>query len=95
MSLSWFHPFWDKILSQNLQAVADQGCHLVGSSRYKGTAYRGVYCTCDYLRPSHKFVRNAGSHNNSLTALDGRSSYTFLEVYMKDADSGITFQKGC
>jgi hypothetical protein len=28
MSLTGFHTLWDKILSQNLQAVADQGCHL-------------------------------------------------------------------
>jgi hypothetical protein len=39
MSLTGFHLLWDKILSQNLQAVADQGCHLEGSSPYKGTAY--------------------------------------------------------
>jgi hypothetical protein len=44
MSLTGFHPLWDKILSQNQQAVADQGCHLEGSSPYKGTAYRGVHC---------------------------------------------------
>jgi hypothetical protein len=44
MSLTGFHPLWDKIISQNLQAVADQGCHLEGSSPYKGTAYKGVYC---------------------------------------------------
>jgi hypothetical protein len=43
MPLTGFHPSWDKFLSQNLQAVADQGCHLEGSSPYKGTAYRGVY----------------------------------------------------
>jgi hypothetical protein len=41
MSLTGFHPLWDKILSQNLQAVADQGCHSEGSSPCKGTAYRG------------------------------------------------------
>jgi hypothetical protein len=45
MSLTGFHPLWGKILSQTLQAVADQGCHLEGSAPYKGTAYRGVYCT--------------------------------------------------
>jgi hypothetical protein len=50
MSLTGFHPSWDTILSHNLQAVADQGCHLEGchlegSSPYKKTAYRGVYCT--------------------------------------------------
>jgi hypothetical protein len=45
MSLTGFHPLWDKILSQNPQAVADQGCQLEGSSSYKGTAYRGGwYC---------------------------------------------------
>jgi hypothetical protein len=44
MSLTGFHPLWDTILSQNLQAVADQGCHLEGSSTYKETAYRGLYC---------------------------------------------------
>jgi hypothetical protein len=38
MSLTEFHPSWDKILTQNLQAVADQGCHLEGSSSYKGNA---------------------------------------------------------
>jgi hypothetical protein len=36
MSLTNFHPLWDKILSQNLQALADQGCHLEGSSLYRG-----------------------------------------------------------
>jgi hypothetical protein len=50
-SRSWhvtyrFHPLWDKILSQSLQTVADRGCHLEGSSPYKGTAHRGVYWTC-------------------------------------------------
>jgi hypothetical protein len=44
ISLTGFHSLWDRILSHNLQAVADQGCHLEGSSPYKGTAYRGVYC---------------------------------------------------
>jgi hypothetical protein len=44
MSLTGFHPLWDNILSQNLQADADQGCHLEGSSPSKGTVYRGVYC---------------------------------------------------
>jgi hypothetical protein len=42
MSLTGFHPLWDKIISQNPQAVADQGCHLQGSSPSKGTAYRGL-----------------------------------------------------
>jgi hypothetical protein len=28
MSLTGFYPLWDKFLSQNLRAVADQGCHL-------------------------------------------------------------------
>jgi hypothetical protein len=41
MSLTGVHPLWDVILSQNLQAVTDQGCHLERSSHYKGTAYRG------------------------------------------------------
>jgi hypothetical protein len=45
MSLTGFHPLWDTILSQNLKAVADQGCQLEGSSPHKGTAYRGVFCT--------------------------------------------------
>jgi hypothetical protein len=49
MSLTGFHPLWDKILSQNLQAVADQGCHLEGSSPYKGTDYRGLYSTLHHL----------------------------------------------
>jgi hypothetical protein len=44
MSLTGSHPLWEKIFTQKLQAVADQGCHLEGSSSYKGTAYRGVYC---------------------------------------------------
>jgi hypothetical protein len=34
-----------KILSRDLQAVADRGRHLDGSFPYKGTAYRGVYCS--------------------------------------------------
>jgi hypothetical protein len=41
MSLTGFHPFWDAILSQNLQAVADQGCYLEGSSPYKGPPIGG------------------------------------------------------
>jgi hypothetical protein len=50
MSLTGSYPFSDKILSQNLQAVADQGCHSEGSSPLReplnrGTAYGGVYCT--------------------------------------------------
>jgi hypothetical protein len=45
MSLTGFHPLWDEILSQNLQAVADQGCHLEESSPCKKTAYRGIYCS--------------------------------------------------
>jgi hypothetical protein len=36
MSLTGFHLSWDMILSQNMQAVADQGCHSEGSSLYKG-----------------------------------------------------------
>jgi hypothetical protein len=34
MSLTGFYPLWDKILSQNLQVVADQGCHLEVISPY-------------------------------------------------------------
>jgi hypothetical protein len=41
MSLTGFHPSWHKTLSQNLQAVADQGCHLGGSSPYKEPLIRG------------------------------------------------------
>jgi hypothetical protein len=41
MSLTGFHPLWDKILSQNPQAVADQGCHLEGSSPIRGPLIRG------------------------------------------------------
>jgi hypothetical protein len=44
MSLTGFHPLLDKSLSQNLQAVADQGCYLQGSSPYNGTAYEGTVC---------------------------------------------------
>jgi hypothetical protein len=47
MSVTGFHPLWDKILSQILQAFADQGCHLEGSSPYKGIAFKGVYCNCE------------------------------------------------
>jgi hypothetical protein len=53
MSLARFLRLWDKILSQNLQAVADQGCHLEGSSSHKGTAYRGVYCTWQLRMKRH------------------------------------------
>jgi hypothetical protein len=41
ISLTGFHLLWDKIILQNLQAVADQGGHLKGSFPYKRTAYRG------------------------------------------------------
>jgi hypothetical protein len=44
LSLTRIHPLWEKILSQNLQAVADQGGNLEGSFPYKGGAYRRVYC---------------------------------------------------
>jgi hypothetical protein len=44
-SLTEFHPLQDEILSQNLQVIADQVCHLEGSSPYKGTNSRGVYCS--------------------------------------------------
>jgi hypothetical protein len=44
ISLTGFYPLWDKIHPLNPRAVADQGCHLEGSSPYKGTAYRGMYC---------------------------------------------------
>jgi hypothetical protein len=46
MSLTGFHPLRDKLILKNLQAVADLGCHLEGSSPLKGFAYRGVYCSC-------------------------------------------------
>jgi hypothetical protein len=49
MSITGFHPFWEKTLSQNLQSVADQGCHLEGSSPYKGTACRGEDCMYSQL----------------------------------------------
>jgi hypothetical protein len=49
MSLTGYHPLWDKIISQNLQAVADQGFHLEGTSPYNGTAYRGVHCNVHSL----------------------------------------------
>jgi hypothetical protein len=45
MSLTGFHPLWAKTLSRNLQAVADQSCHVDASFPDEGTAYRGVYCT--------------------------------------------------
>jgi hypothetical protein len=45
MSLTGLHSLWDKIFSQKLQAVADQGCHLEGSSPCKRSAYRGSYCS--------------------------------------------------
>jgi hypothetical protein len=41
MSLTGFHHLWGKNISQNIQAVADQGCHLEGSSPFMGTAYWG------------------------------------------------------
>jgi hypothetical protein len=49
----------DKIISQNLQAVADQGCHLEGSSPFNDIAYNGVYIlysterVSQCSRPSH------------------------------------------
>jgi hypothetical protein len=58
MSLTGFHPFWDKNILQNLQAVANQGCHLEGSSPYRGIAGREVYCTFklnDFLADSGRF----------------------------------------
>jgi hypothetical protein len=49
MSRTGFHPLCDKILSQGLVAVADQGCRLKGSSPLKGTAYR-AYCILQGLQ---------------------------------------------
>jgi hypothetical protein len=63
MSLTGFHPLWDKIVSQNLQAVADQGCHLEGSSPCKGTAYRG-----------YTVLENLPSRQNPLRYLYRKSS---------------------
>jgi hypothetical protein len=45
MSLTGFHTLWDKILTQNLQAVADQECNLEGSSPFKETAIEGYTVT--------------------------------------------------
>jgi hypothetical protein len=41
MSLTGLHPLWDKILSQKLQAVPDQGCHLEGSPLIRGLLVGG------------------------------------------------------
>jgi hypothetical protein len=69
MSLTGFHPLYDMILSQNLQAVADQGCHLEGSSPHQGTAYKGysadllVECVPDgeILKREFDFAAQRGS----------------------------------
>jgi hypothetical protein len=44
MSHKRFHPLWGKILSQNLQAVADQGFHL------EGPLIEGQACELLYLQ---------------------------------------------
>jgi hypothetical protein len=76
MSLEGFHPLWDDILSQNLQAVGDQGCHLKGSFPNKGAAYRGIFYTVD--------------SDNTVPSLDpiriGRSTFDSEDVFpLKDA----------
>jgi hypothetical protein len=40
-SLTGFHPLWDEILSQNLQAVADQGFHLKDPPLMRGSLIGG------------------------------------------------------
>jgi hypothetical protein len=71
MSLTGFHPIWDKILSQNLQAVADQRCHLEGSSPYKWTAFRVLGFTVDVIQaeagPCHgrSTLQNLGQLNEN------------------------------
>jgi hypothetical protein len=72
MSLTGFHPLWDKILSQNLQAVADQGCHLEGSSPVKGTAYRGYTVQCGFRKGVA--LRSMGAMPNNLGAIFDFSS---------------------
>jgi hypothetical protein len=48
---------------ENLLAVANQGCHLEGSSPYKGTAYRKVYCIVSMAER----VAHIVSHRTTLT----------------------------
>jgi hypothetical protein len=59
--------FCDKILSKNLQAVAYQGYHLEGSSSYKRTAYREVYCTLNLfpIRPWPSLISVAFAPNKA------------------------------
>jgi hypothetical protein len=49
MSLKGFHSLQDKILSQKVQAVADQGCQIEGFAPYKWTAYRGLITVYNYF----------------------------------------------
>jgi hypothetical protein len=86
MSLTRFHPLWDKILSQNLQAVADQGCHLEGSSTSKRTAYRGVYCNCrSHAMPSVQklfvFIMIVYLGINTVVKIRSCRSYTMIMGY--------------
>jgi hypothetical protein len=73
MSLTGFHPLWDKILSQNLQAVADQGCHLEGSSPYQGTAYRGEDCT--WHNSAERIFRPGKTLNTTLSTAPSQGRF--------------------
>jgi hypothetical protein len=73
MALTGFHPLWDKNLSQNLQAIADQGCHLEGSSPYKGIALGGFTVFSAQEVPSNldntfwNLLREMAVNNNKIT----------------------------
>jgi hypothetical protein len=54
--LQGFTPDGIRFSHITLQAVADQGCHSEGSSPYKGTAYRGVYCTSTFYCQTQALV---------------------------------------
>jgi hypothetical protein len=65
MSLSGFHPLWDKILSQNLQARRRPRTSLRRILPYKGTADRGYIVnrrrktTATELRPWYSCLHNS------------------------------------
>jgi hypothetical protein len=86
VSLTSFHPLWDKDLSQNLHAVADQGCHPEGS--LSGNAYRGESCNpilgalhsaCVSLRtivfPAIKICSSAELSFNRSSGVSGITEY--------------------
>jgi hypothetical protein len=90
MSLTGFHPLWDEILSQNLQAVADQGCHLGGYS--PGPLIRGytVVEVQDYQQGGMMMIDLRKNHSRQISlSRDGFFPPIFREARNSKSKPGM------